>query len=102
MKKMKNIKSRRARRFPAFRDGFAIELVVLNCCVIETNDTASASKSSTSRAKSASDRVSSPWLFWLERLTRKPEASAELSVRLIRNCPSRQRPNGRDRVDFRL
>jgi hypothetical protein len=35
-----------------------IELVVLNCCVTETNDTASASKSSTSRAKSASERVS--------------------------------------------
>src|SRR5437660_7542439 len=34
-----------------------IELVVLNCCVTETNDTASASKSSTSRAKSAGDRV---------------------------------------------
>src|SRR5690242_21822722 len=32
-----------------------IELVVLNCCVTETNDTASASKSSTSRAKSASE-----------------------------------------------
>src|SRR5437868_4351664 len=36
----------------------ASELVVLNCCVTETNDTASASKSSTSRAKSASERVS--------------------------------------------
>jgi hypothetical protein len=35
-----------------------IELVVLNCCVTETNDTASASKISTRRAKSASDRVS--------------------------------------------
>jgi hypothetical protein len=43
MKKMKNIKSRRARRFPAFRDGFAIELVVLNCCVTETNDPKSGS-----------------------------------------------------------
>src|SRR5580692_11283527 len=31
-----------------------IELVVLNCCVTETNDTPCASKSSTSRAKSAS------------------------------------------------
>src|SRR5271169_4790082 len=35
-----------------------IELVVLNCWVTETNDTLCASKSSTSRAKSASDRVS--------------------------------------------
>src|SRR5205085_9943946 len=35
-----------------------IELVVLNCCVTETNDTASASKSSTNRAKSARERVS--------------------------------------------
>src|SRR5271155_3680021 len=35
-----------------------IELVVLNCCVTETNDTCCVSKSSTSRAKSASDRVS--------------------------------------------
>jgi len=35
-----------------------IELVVLNCWVTETNDTPWASKISTSRAKSASDRVS--------------------------------------------
>src|SRR4051794_5008453 len=40
-----------------------IELVVLNCCVTETNDTASASKSSTSRAKSASERVSRSTLY---------------------------------------
>src|SRR5215470_15398198 len=35
-----------------------IELVVLNCCVTDTNDAAWASKISTSRAKSASDLVS--------------------------------------------
>src|SRR5262249_27269987 len=35
-----------------------IELVVLNCCVTETNDTPSLSKISTSRAKSASAGVS--------------------------------------------
>src|SRR5947208_3516585 len=35
-----------------------IEFVVLNCCVTETKDTACASNISTSRAKSASDRVS--------------------------------------------
>src|ERR1700731_4932165 len=34
-----------------------IELVVLNCWVTDTNDTPWASKISTSRAKSASDRV---------------------------------------------
>jgi hypothetical protein len=33
-----------------------IEVVVLNCWVTETNDTSCASKSSTSLAKSASDR----------------------------------------------
>jgi len=35
-----------------------IELVVLNCWVTDTNDTPWASKISTSRAKSASERVS--------------------------------------------
>src|SRR5205807_4039349 len=35
-----------------------IELVVLNCWVTDTNDTPCASKISTSRAKSASERVS--------------------------------------------
>ncbi len=34
-----------------------IEVVVLNCCVTETNDTPCASNSSTSLAKSASDLV---------------------------------------------
>src|SRR5881227_1074057 len=40
-----------------------IELVVLNCCVTETNDIPCASKSSTSRAKSASERVSRSTLY---------------------------------------
>jgi hypothetical protein len=35
-----------------------MEVVVLNCCVTDTNDTPRASKVSTILAKSASDRVS--------------------------------------------
>src|SRR5229473_986476 len=41
-----------------FRVSRPIELVVLNCWVTETNDTAWASNSSTSLAKSARERVS--------------------------------------------
>jgi len=35
-----------------------MEVVVLNCCVTETNDTPRASNSSINRAKSLSERVS--------------------------------------------
>ena len=41
-----------------FRVSRPIEVVVLNCCVTETNDTPCASKTSTILAKSASERVS--------------------------------------------
>src|SRR5262249_8828863 len=40
-----------------FRVSLPIEVVVLNCCVTETNETPWASNSSTSLAKSANERV---------------------------------------------
>src|ERR1700761_418944 len=40
-----------------------IDVVVLNCCVTETNETPWASNSSTSFAKSASDRVRRSTLY---------------------------------------
>jgi hypothetical protein len=42
-----------------FRVSRPIEVVVLNCCVTETNDTLCLSNSSTSFAKSASERCQS-------------------------------------------
>jgi hypothetical protein len=61
-----------------------IELVVLNCWVTETNEAPCASKISTSRAKSASERVSRSTLY-----------TTMMSIRLSRMSASRRCSAGR-------
>ena len=53
-----------------------IEVVVLNCCVTATNETAWASNSSISLAKSASERVSRSTLYTTTISTLRARTSA--------------------------
>jgi hypothetical protein len=58
MRSLVTSRSNWAKESSTFRVSRPIEVVVLNCWVTETNETPWASNSSTSLAKSASERVS--------------------------------------------